>query len=168
MAGSARRCVQLTHRVSATRSAFSGVKSWSVLYKVSGEGGASPKTGRPLKGAGRQQQRSILRQLAIDCRAANSKSFQCAATPKLFLIECKVSMPSPAQSRPRFFPLCWRTPRLRMVEAFAFLGLRSMQDRRNASVKSFSGQHAILGIQRRSATCLYRCLKSRSGLGERF
>ncbi len=27
-----------------------GVKSWSVLYKVKGEGGASPKTGRPLKG----------------------------------------------------------------------------------------------------------------------
>jgi hypothetical protein len=25
-----------------------GVKSWSVLYKVKGEGGASPRTGRPL------------------------------------------------------------------------------------------------------------------------
>ncbi len=31
-----------------------GVKSWSVLYKVKGEGGASPKTGRPLKGTQRR------------------------------------------------------------------------------------------------------------------
>jgi hypothetical protein len=28
----------------------SGVKSWSVLYKVKGEGGASSTTGQPLKG----------------------------------------------------------------------------------------------------------------------
>ena len=32
----------------------SGVKSWSVLYKVKGEGGASPTTGRPLKGTQRR------------------------------------------------------------------------------------------------------------------
>ena len=31
-----------------------GVKSWSVLYKVKGEGGASPKTGRPLRGTQRR------------------------------------------------------------------------------------------------------------------
>ena len=31
-----------------------GVKSWSVLYKVKGEGGASPTTGRPLKGTQRR------------------------------------------------------------------------------------------------------------------
>lgn len=31
-----------------------GVKSWSVLYKVKGEGGLSPKTGLPLKGAQRR------------------------------------------------------------------------------------------------------------------
>ena len=32
----------------------SGMKSWSVLYKVKGEGGASPKTGRALKGTQRR------------------------------------------------------------------------------------------------------------------
>ena len=32
----------------------SGLKSWSVLYKVKGEGGASPQTGRPLKGTPRR------------------------------------------------------------------------------------------------------------------
>ena len=32
----------------------SGVKSWSVLYKVKGEGGASQKTGHPLKGTQRR------------------------------------------------------------------------------------------------------------------
>ena len=32
----------------------SGVKSWSVLYKIKGEGGASPNTGRPLKGTQRR------------------------------------------------------------------------------------------------------------------
>ena len=31
-----------------------GVKSWSVLYKVKGEGGASPRTGRPMKGTQRR------------------------------------------------------------------------------------------------------------------
>jgi hypothetical protein len=31
-----------------------GVKSWSVLYKIKGEGGASPTTGRPLKGTQRR------------------------------------------------------------------------------------------------------------------
>ena len=31
-----------------------GVKSWSVLYKVKGEGGASPTTGRPMKGTQRR------------------------------------------------------------------------------------------------------------------
>ena len=31
-----------------------GVKSWSVRYKVKGEGGASVKTGRPLKGTQRR------------------------------------------------------------------------------------------------------------------
>lgn len=31
-----------------------GVMSWSVLYKVRGEGGLSPKTGRPLRGAQRR------------------------------------------------------------------------------------------------------------------
>lgn len=32
----------------------SGVKSWSVLYRVKGEGGLSPKTGLPLKGTQRR------------------------------------------------------------------------------------------------------------------
>jgi hypothetical protein len=32
----------------------SGVRSWSVLYKVKGEGGTSPKSGRPLKGTQRR------------------------------------------------------------------------------------------------------------------
>lgn len=31
-----------------------GVKSWSVLYKVRGEGGLSPRTGRPLRGPQRR------------------------------------------------------------------------------------------------------------------
>lgn len=31
-----------------------GVKSWSVLYKVRGEGGISQKTGQPLKGTQRR------------------------------------------------------------------------------------------------------------------
>jgi hypothetical protein len=34
--------------------AHGGVKSWSVLYKVRGEGGISEKTGRPLKGTQRR------------------------------------------------------------------------------------------------------------------
>lgn len=68
-----------------------GVMSWSVLYKVRGEGGLSQKTGRPLRGA--QRRITLGTYPILGSRRPARRQSRCSRKPSMVPMPARAATP---------------------------------------------------------------------------